>query len=308
MESPSEAVVCGIGDDAAVLPADGDRCLLITTDTLTEGRHFTRAGISPYLLGKKALAVNLSDIAAMGGEPLAYVVALAAPPEMPAALITALYRGMRARAAGVPLVGGDTVADPERLTLTITLLGTAPATQVVYRSGARAGDAIYVTGTVGDAALGLARCGRAAARRSFLVRRHCDPTPRLTAGRALARQGLATSMIDISDGLVADLRHVLTASGVGARVEVDWLPLSRAYRRECRERPDFYRPALSGGEDYELLFTAAPAAAARIAALAARLAVPMTRVGSVTDTAGQLVVCDGAGQCVPVDAGGYRHF
>jgi len=308
------SVFRAIGDDAAVIARPDAPCLLVTTDTLREGIHFSRHFTSPFLLGKKSLAVNLSDIAAMGGDPRYYVVSLSAPPETPVAWVGELYRGMRCRArdCGALLVGGDTTASEGGVSITITVIGTARRARVVYRNGARSGDHLYVTGTVGDAALGLAllRQNRAPAAAQPLLRRHRDPAPRVAAGRMLAASGAATSMIDISDGLVADLRHILKQSRVGARLERDALPLSPQYRRLCAlSGGDVYGHALYGGEDYELLFTAPPEKQAAVARIGQALGLRITRIGTITRDNGCLEILDRCGRPVACDAcGGYVHF
>jgi thiamine-monophosphate kinase len=312
--APSAAVLQGIGDDAAVVACAGGDPLLITTDALVEGVHFDFAYTSPYLLGKKSLSVNLSDIAAMGGEPRWYVVALAVPPAMSSATVQAVYRGMdaQARRYATALVGGDTVASTAGLMIAVTLGGVAPEGRVAYRSGARPGDDIYVSGTLGDAALGLAalqqqRTGVRGA--AALVRRHLDPQPRIELGRLLAQRGLATGMIDVSDGLLADLRHVLQRSRAGASIRLSRVPLSPAYRKHWRALADsMHGPALGGGEDYELLFTAAPAQRRSLAALARALRLPLTRIGEVNDRADELCVLDDHNNPVRVEGEGFRHF
>jgi thiamine-monophosphate kinase len=306
-------VLRGIGDDAAVVRPAGRQCLLLTTDILREGIHFRRASTSPYLLGKKCISVNLSDIAAMGGMPRYYLVALSAPGKTPLPFVRQLYRGMhyQAQRFNAVLLGGDTTASPEGIIITITLIGTADRSRVVYRRGAREGDHIYVTGTVGDAALGLRMlaAGGGASPRHGLVRRHLDPEPRVAAGRRLAGGNTASSMIDISDGLVADLRHILEESRVGARISLAALPLSAGYRKYCaRSADDFYAPALCGGEDYELLFTAHPSRQGRVAKIARELALPITRIGEITPRSRRIEILDPRGMRVTLRGEGYTHF
>lgn len=305
-------VVKAIGDDAAVVSLGRGRCLLVTTDLLKEGVHFRREFSSAYLLGKKCLSVNMSDIAAMGGEPTYYVVSLAVPPETPYGYVRDLYRGMAAQARrfGAGLLGGDTTASSCGLVVSITLLGVARQAQVVYRRGARPGDLVYVTGTPGDSALGLALLERGeAGPRNRLVRRHLDPQPRLAAGRALARSHAASAMIDISDGLAGDLRHIMEHSGVGARIFLDRLPLSAAYRTYCPSCADnFYLPALGGGEDYELLFAAPAANEKKISLLSRRLCLPMTCIGRITEKRHGLKFVGLDGRTVRLPEAGFRHF
>ena len=256
-------IIRGIGDDAAVIALDKTRRLLFTTDTLIESIHFETSFTSPYLLGKKSLAVNLSDIAAMGGTPHSFVVSLSIPPGVTYEFIKKFYAGIYAQAKkfNVSLVGGDTTASPDKLVITISLLGAARAGEVIYRHGARTGDAIYVTGFLGDAALGLSllKKKKAGSSVNYLVKRHLDPVPRVAQGREIARRSVASSMIDVSDGLLADLRHILDESSVGARLRLDQVPLSPRYCKTLqRGCADYYSAALCGGEDYELLLTVPP--------------------------------------------------
>ncbi len=303
----------GIGDDAAVIQAGPGRDLLITTDAMVESVHFTLDTTTPRLLGRKSLAVNLSDIAAMGGEPGCFVVSLAVPPRVPVGLVRGLYRGMRETAArhGVSLVGGDTVSSPHHLTITVTAVGTVAAGRAVTRSGARPGDLLYVSGTLGDSALGLQMLTRdkQVSRRVFAVRRHLDPTARVELGAELGSRGLASAMIDISDGLTADVRHILQQSRVGATVYCERLPLSASYRKHAgQQKKDCFSPALSGGEDYELLFTVRPEKRAAVERIEARLGVMLTCIGDINASRGRLTVRAAAGGTLKMRSEGFRHF
>ncbi|GMV46255.1 MAG: thiamine-monophosphate kinase [Pseudomonadota bacterium] len=299
------AVALGVGDDCALLaPAPGME-LAVTTDLLIEGRHFL-ASVPPERLGHKALAVNLSDLAACGAEPLAFTLALA----MPAAderFLAGFAQGLfaLAEAHGVDLVGGDTTAGP--LALAITAFGQVPAGAALRRSGARAGDELWVSGTLGDARLALELFrGRVAlgAEELEAVRRAMEcPVPRVALGIAL--RGVASAAIDLSDGLVGDLGHILRRSGVGARVERDVLPRSAALARQDEALQ--HECLLAGGDDYELLFTA-PAArhdAVRAAARAAGVAV--TRIGRI-EAGTQLRIVDAQGAAVALRWQGFDHF
>jgi thiamine-monophosphate kinase len=305
-------VVKAIGDDAAVVSLDRKACLLVTTDILKEGIHFKKEFSSPFVLGKKCLAVNLSDIAAMGGTPRYFFVSIAIPPHTQYSFIRELYRGMNAQARrfGVQLLGGDTTASQDSLVLSITLLGKAAKHQVLYRHGASPGDLIFVTGTLGDSALGLRLLEKGVyPAHNMLVKRHIDPQPRIEAGQALACTRAASAMMDISDGLAGDLRHIMKQSRVGARIFLDRLPLSAAYRRQClRLADDLYLPALSGGEDYELLFTAAHRNEKRVRLLAEKIGLPMTCIGTITDRRTGLVVTDACGKRLKLSGTGFRHF
>ncbi len=306
-------VVRAIGDDAAVLSAGARECLLATVDVLNESVHFSLESTTPYLLGRKSLAVNISDIAAMGGRPLYYLVGLSLGPHVSIDFIRTLYRGMHAQARrfGIALVGGDTVSTGNGLSIAVTLIGSAHSRRVVYRRGAQPGDLVFVSGTLGDSALGLAllQQGLSVASRNHLIRRHLDPEPRVALGCALAEARLATSMIDISDGLAADLGHILEQSRVGAEIYLESLPLSRAYRQQCAcLSGDFYAPALGGGEDYELLFTAVPKRRAAVEQCARSAGVEVCCIGRITGDKAKLRIIDNQGKEYKPEKKGFCHF
>jgi len=305
----SQSVVLGVGDDAALLlPTPGCE-LAVSVDMLVEGRHFF-AGADPERLGHKALAVNLSDMAAMGATPRWALLAVALPDSDPAWL-EAFARGFHALADAhaVDLVGGDTTRGPRNLC--VTILGETPSGQALRRDGARTGDDIYVSGMLGDAALAVAvQGGRtmlpadalAAARLRLEM-----PQPRIALGIAL--RGVASAAIDVSDGLTGDLGHILERSEVGAVVEMGALPRSKALGAMLAggERDLALACLLAGGDDYELVFTAAPSDARRIAEIAAKLALPLTRIGSIAERAG-LVVMDERGVPLATLPHAYDHF
>jgi thiamine-monophosphate kinase len=293
-------VVLGAGDDCAIVALGGQR-LLFTVDALVEGVHFRPAWMTPSQIGRKLFAVNASDVAAMGGRPRWCVLDVGAPGRTAAADLLALARAAAAAAAeaGAVLVGGNLTSAPA-LSATLALIGEAPP-RPVLRRGARPGDLLYVTGTLGDAALGLRALRRDAAARGVAVRRFRAPTPRLRAGALLARGGLARAMIDVSDGLVQDLGHVCAASGVGARIELARVPASAAVRAAD------VGLALTGGEDYELLCAVAPASRGRAERVARRFGCRFTRIGVCTPGAGVRVV-DAQGRPVALDRLGHRHF
>jgi thiamine-monophosphate kinase len=276
--------VVGIGDDAAVLATSSKSRTLVTTDFLTEGTHFRSKWTPPRLLGRKAMAVNLSDIAAMGGVPLQAVVSVGLPRATSPAFARALAIGLTesARRHRVSIVGGDTCA-AERLFVSVTLLGAVEIGREVRRSGARRGDRLYVTGTLGASAAGLAllrrrsRRGRSRAETSAL-RAHFDPEPRVLFGRALGLTGIARAMIDLSDGIARDLPRLCAASGVGAVVSTSAVPVDPAAARVLGTRRAL-EAALAGGEDYELLFAARPEHEPALARLAARLRHQVTCIG-----------------------------
>jgi thiamine-monophosphate kinase len=309
MAAKGEGVIKGIGDDAAVLRPSPGMVLLVTTDLLLEGVHFQLEFTDPYRLGRKALAVNLSDIAACGGTPTAFLVSLTVPPEAEVASVQALYTGMmeQARTYGVSLIGGDTSKGRE-LMISITLIGEAEEEKIVYRAGASKGDLIFVTGTLGDAALGLQQL-KQGKKEGVLIERQLAPAPRVKEGQAIARQGLALSMIDISDGLVADLGHILEASNVGAEVRLSDLPLSEEYQKEIGSYSrDPYALALTGGEDYELLFTSPRAKQQAVAKLAQELGIPITSIGKIVDVAQGVTIYGEDGKEYPIAQRGHDHF
>ena len=269
-------IVLGIGDDAALLAPPPDRQLVVTADTLNIGVHFPES-TSPADIGWKALAVNLSDLAAMGAEPAWCTLSLSLPQSDPT-WIDAFLDGFLALAArhGIALVGGDTTRGP--LSVSVTAMGLAAPGRVLRRDGARVGDDVWITGTLGDAAGGLAHLEHLS---SPLLRGRLDrPTPRVDAGRALV--GIATACVDVSDGLLADLGHVCARSSVAARVDVDALPASDALLNAFSEADRIALQA-GGGDDYELCFTAPTEERERILALASQLDLPMTRIGRIVE-------------------------
>lgn len=300
-------VALGIGDDcAALLPTPG-RQLLTTSDMLVEGVHFDLAWSDPFTLGRKTLAVNLSDVAAMGGVPRWFLLSLALPSELSLPFLDDFTRGILSMAEefGVALVGGDTCASRQGFVVSVTLMGEQLPERVVTRGGARAGDLVCVSGFPGDSALGLAKLRRGERGEGTL--RHLDPLPRVSAGLALAEAGIPTAMIDISDGIAADLGHILERSGIsGARIDAALLPFSPLFKDEAPRYGDPLALALSGGEDYELLFTLPPAKKELLPPLAERLALPLTVIGEIDAGAGVRVATP-EGEYRPTSAG-YDHF
>lgn len=306
--SARDDVVLGIGDDAALTRVPQGRQLVACVDTLVAGVHFPH-GTAPEDLGWKALAVNLSDLAAMGAAPAWALLALTLPDADPA-FVAAFADGFAAlaRAHDVALIGGDTTQGP--LSITVTALGTVPAGEALKRAGARVGDMLFVTGTLGDAAgaLRLGNRGPGAGDRnpaaSTLLEKLNRPEPRVTAGLAL--RGIATACIDVSDGLLADLRHVCVASGVGAELEVAALPVSSALATTfdaatCREL------VLAGGDDYELCFTVAADRASATTAALAKAGSGATRIGRIVAGSGVRVL-DSTGQEIATPHAGWEHF
>jgi thiamine-monophosphate kinase len=306
----SRDVRLGIGDDAAWVRAKTDT-FLVTADLLIEGVHFNLDWTSLFDLGYKTLAVNLSDIAAMGGTPAYVVISLGIPRRFRSTQIEDFYKGIRSLASEhkVAVVGGDTsVADC--LIISACLMGHAPY-QPITRSGAEVTNDIYVTGTLGDSALGfeLLKNKPAGMRKdlaSQLITRHHKPTPRVAVGSLLARERLATAMIDVSDGLLQDLGHIAEASGIGATVWEERLPISRAYHQ--LEEKHGRRYALTGGEDYELLFCARRSDRRRIEKLQGQTKVPIARIGTCVSADEGILVLGRSGEPVSFPAGGHDHF
>lgn len=310
-------VLKAIGDDTAVAEQDPERLLLATTDTMVEGTHFRLDYTPPRLLGRKALSISISDVAAMGGVPFFYLVSLTAPPSTEVKFLDELYRGLKdvGRRWGAQLAGGNTTRSGRGITVTTTLVGEAPRGEVVYRAGARPGDIVYVTGTTGDSALGhkaLSETGPGALEGPYkkAVKRHLDPTPRLKLGRLLASEGLATAMIDISDGVLIDLGRLCSESSTGAVVESARLRRSKElarYGKEAGERAAL-KLALTGGEDYELLFTSPPDASVRIKEAGKKLRLPVTPVGRVVPRAGGVVALGPDSRPMRLTRTGFTHF
>jgi thiamine-monophosphate kinase len=302
---PVKRAALGIGDDCALLQPTAGMQLAISSDMLVEGRHFLST-VLPQRLGHKALAVNLSDLAAAGAQPLAFSLALALP-RADESFLAGFAQGLFALAdeQGCELIGGDTTQGP--LNICITVFGEVPPGQALLRSGARVGDDLYVSGSVGDARLALecfrgntTLAGDAFERVRFAME---QPQPRVRLGVAL--RGIATSAIDVSDGLLGDLGHILNRSAVGATIEVDAVPRSAvlasqplALQREC---------TLAGGDDYELIFTAPASHADAVQAAARQAGVPVTRIGHV-DRSRALALVDAQGRSVPHTFGSFDHF
>ena len=313
---PADAdLVKGIGDDCAVLASPGAESLtLVTTDTLVEGVHFDLSWHPPHLLGHKAVAVNVSDIAAMGGRPRFALLSLAAPAQAGLDLLDPLLQGFMAALARyrVTLIGGDTVRSEQGLVLSITLLGEVGRDQLIQRAGARPWDQVWVSGPLGQAAAGLTICRQGRSELSVshaeLVQAHLDPQPETALGAALAASGLVTSMIDLSDGLATDLAHICEESGVGAVVTAEALPISDSTREAARILGlDPLRLAIAGGEDYRLLFTAPLSAGHKLRELA-HLATggQLFRVGEIGGGQGVRLRCKG--RDTRIDFQGYDHF
>lgn len=258
---PDHDGTIGIGDDCAVMPS-GEGELLFSTDLLMEGIHFLRNESSPEDVGWKAAAVNLSDIAAMGGTPVATFLSIALPKDAQGEWAERFIEGYTdiSRQYDVPLLGGDTTSSLRDIAVNVGVLGRCPSGRRLMRNGAKVGESIYVTGPLGDSAGGLQAILKGIERTDDVTRlicRHKRPIPRIEAGRILMESGKAGAMMDISDGIGSDLRHIMKASGVGAVIDLERLPLSPELVSVCKEQGwDIYEMATSGGEDFELMFTA----------------------------------------------------
>lgn len=300
------SAVLGVGDDAALLRVPAGMELVVSTDMLVSGTHFF-PDADPFLLGHKTLAVNLSDLAAMGALPRWATLALSLP-QADAPWLERFSAGLFALAEryGVELIGGDTTRGP--LNLCVTILGEAPLGAALRREGAQAGDDIWISGALGDAALALVHLqGKLAldeAQFAACAQRLHAPEPRVALGLAL--RGIAHSAIDLSDGLLADLGHILTRSKIGAELQFAALPLSGAMRVHA-DTPLGRRCVLAGGDDYELCFTAPAARRAEIDSIATRLNLPLTRIGAIVAGAGCRVV-DQDGSIIEMGESGFDHF
>jgi len=300
-----EALILGVGDDAAIISSPADQELLIAMDTFNPGVHFPEP-TSAYDIGYKALAVNLSDIAAMGGEPKWFTLALALP-ELEHNWLQEFRRGLSALADRyhLKLIGGDTTKGP--LSITIQIAGYAPPHQAIKRSGAQVGDKLYITGTLGDAAVGLELCQQGADKylsyQQDLIDRLNRPTPRIEVGRAL--RTIATACIDISDGLAGDLKHLLVASQVGAKLETGSLPISRSLQQQIPVRDEQIQKALYYGDDYELCFTAPANRADDIAAIHLQTGCQISLIGDITPQSTVLIELDSENK---ITNEGFNHF
>lgn len=311
-ESLTRGVALGVGDDCALLEVPAGCLLAVSMDTLVEGVHFPRAA-EPALVAERALRVNLSDLAAMGAEPLWFTLGLTLP--------TADENWVAEFAAGlwhaaeqhqIALVGGDTTKGP--LTITLQVHGAVPAGKALTRDGAQSGDHIFVSGSLGEAAAALAwingELTLSAKEQELLLSRYYRPEPRLSLGQAL--RGIASAAIDISDGLVADLGHICERSNVKACLQVENLPLSDQWRSRVSQEQGTHW-ALSGGDDYELCFTVSPERLPLLTEVAQTLSIAVTRVGTITPTdavasADTRVVCQQYGQPFELRQKGYQHF
>lgn len=318
------SVIRGIGDDAAVVTSGAGKWSLLTTDLLAEGIHFDLRTATMADIGFRAAVANLSDIAAMGGTPQYLLVSLAIPRTGASNQVHQLYRGMMAacRPHEVTLIGGDTSASAGGWFISVTLVGMVPPRKALFRSGARVGDLLYVTGTIGDALAGLMIlndpprkkqnphvAALSARHRQFLIGRHLHPTARLAEGQWLSAHRFATSAIDLSDGLSGDLRHICEESHVGVDLDLGALPLSPACRAYAASKQlDPVALALTGGEDYELLFTLSPRRKAEVERAAKLRRFRMSCIGSIRPARHGIQAIGQGGTKRPLPNSSYEHF
>lgn len=313
-----DRLIKGIGDDCAVVAKDGRLAWLLTMDTLIEGIHFDLAFHPPEKLGRKAVSVNVSDIGAMGGRPVFALLSVGLPKTFDSSWFRDFARGVTdgCREYGCLLVGGDTVASPQGFNCSLTVIGEAAADRVVYRSGARPGDTVWVSGPLGFAAAGLELLRRrldvASAAFAPLLEKHLDPVARVELGRRLGESGLVHAMLDLSDGLSTDLAHLCKQSGVGARIESWSLPTSPALiEAACLTGIAPEQWAISGGEDYELLFTAAAEDHDQVRELGRQCGLELAPIGTIIE--GESVVLlrqrsDGTCEECGIAYQGFDHF
>jgi thiamine-monophosphate kinase len=300
----------GIGDDCAVLELPPGHLLLTSKDLLIEDVHFRLSWTDWHTLGRKSVAVNVSDVAAMGGTPRHLFLGLGIPVDTAVADLDQFLAGFLEAAGeyGAYLVGGDTCRSPGPLLISVTVEGSSPKAEVIRRDGARPDDAIYVSGTLGDSALGLRQLLAGQRAETYPVRRHLDPRARVALGRTLAARSLATAMIDLSDGLLGDLGHILAASGVGARLVEEHLPLSPDFRQALVVDSRLADLAWTGGEDYELLFTVPPEKEPLLTEQAGACGVGLTRIGTITEGEEGMQILDCRGRLRRPAGRGFNHF
>jgi thiamine-monophosphate kinase len=308
-------VLLGIGDDAAVLRPSSHHTLL-TTDLLIESVHFDFSLSSPRQIGAKAVLVNASDIAAMGGTPQTVLVSLAVPGPTPVKQVDKLYTGIieACHEVGADLVGGDTAASPGPTFINVTMTGVVPSGCEIRRSGGNPGDLLYVTGTLGDSRAGLsilqsARKGRHRSFEQYLIRRHLRPIPRIAEGAILAKTRSASAMIDLSDGLSSDVIHLCEESDTGVRIDISRIPVSEQFSAWCRRtRRKPGSEAIRGGEDYELLFSVRPRHEAKIEKWIRTGGLSATRIGFLTGRKSGFKILDERGRLLPLREEGFSHF
>ena len=311
----SPEIIIGIGDDTAVIRIDDKRALVATCDIQVEGTHFRLDAITPYQLGRRAMAVNLSDIAAMGAAPEYALVSMALVPTMPVASFDEILEGMRdeCREFDVSIIGGNMARTETQLVVDVFMWGSIELAHLLTRSQAQPGDVVYVTGTLGASAAGidiLDRYGPSCSDEYIdVVRAHLEPRPRVREGQIISRAGVATSMIDVSDGLAADLGHICDASGVGVEIDEARVPFDAVLTKIAKMAGKKLRQyMLYGGEDYELLFTVRPDSAESLERLADSEGFTLHRIGKILRADEGRVLIDPQGGRHELDAQGWDHF
>ncbi len=299
----------GIGDDCSSIAVPAEHELLTSTDLLLEDVHFRLDWADLHSLGIKAVAVNVSDLAAMGAKAVSLHLAVGLPVSLSDLQIEQFLDGVFAGLDRyeVLLAGGDTCRSTGPLVISVTVQGFCHKDQLVTRAGARVGDDLWVSGTLGDSGLALYFLQAGQTLTEFLAERHHRPAARTILGQRLATQGLASAMLDLSDGLSGDVRHLLEASAVGARVELERLPLSQEFQAELQKNPDLIDLALCGGEDYELLFTASPTLRSKLEQLSAAINLPLQRIGEIT-AAPELHFYQANGLSYQPQSSAFNHF
>jgi thiamine-monophosphate kinase len=302
-------LLVGIGDDAAVVEPERNRVDVLSVDTLVEGVHFDRSFVPPEAIGHRAIAVNLSDLAAMGAAPRVGLVAMALPATLRIDEFDAIVSGM-VDVAGhhrLHIVGGNLARSPGPLMIDVTVLGTVKRRQALTRGGARPGDDVFVSGPIGGAVAGLRALKMSASASGPCIDRYLRPEPRVRLGTLLSRARAATACIDLSDGFADGIHRIADASGVGATIDADALPIDACARQQSEAvGVDPVAAAIAGGDDYELLFTARRRAHRRVIATARQAGVPVTRIGVCTDSR-QVLLRRGGGE-TPLPRSGYDHF
>ena len=315
-QSIPKDIIIGIGDDTAVIKIDDTRSLLATCDMQIEGTHFRMEHITPYQLGRRAMAVNLSDIASMGGRPMYALVSLGIPANMPLNTFDDVIKGMSDQLSEFDsfIIGGNLTRAYDKLVIDVFLLGEVPTDKIMTRAGAKSGDRIYVTGTLGGSAAGfyvLDEFGHSfPSEFAVMVQTHLQPIPKVWAGIKIAQSGFATSMIDISDGLAGDLFHICEISQVGAEIFQGHLPIPKNIDQvENIAGKTKYDLALSGGEDYELLFTVkSETPLQKIESIARETGVPITEIGRILPKADGCWLVDSKGNRQALQPKGWNHF
>lgn len=297
-----------LGDDAALLDVEPGRQLTVTTDALVAGVHFLDS-LSPQDIAHKVVGANLSDLAAMGAQPRAVFLALQLTDKIDDSWLEAFADGFGQALAGsgATLLGGDVVTTPGPLALTLTAIGEVSTGHALTRAGAKDGDALFVTGSIGDGALGLLSATGQIDQDADLIARYARPQPRYAFAQTLARAGFAHACVDISDGLVADVGHICEASHLSATIEAQMVPLSAAAKRALDKAPDLLETVLTGGDDYELAFAANESDADLIAEAAELAGITVTRIGTFTRGDGGVRVVNAEGQPLELARQGYRH-